>query len=1027
MYDIRQIRGAADGTLFPLKDSNGYISIGGIHFGTTDLPWGDLYRQTVGTDPNTKHPIELSGDGLIIDGYLNVDQISMNKGEISLGRYGGDGGFIYFCDGDNIQTDDARLAQVSINGQTRPVLAVQAYVSSGGKYGAWDLGSLDVSNLFVDHFIASSGSYGFTFFNDIRLCYSTDGQNFTGIHLYDSLNQSGNTGDVLKIASNGKPVWGAGGSGQWSAGVVTTLDSNYFQIINYSPNTITRVGYNRYLHASGTAISDTTSVGMTAGRVLVLTCAIGSYQGIQNVTQTGVSWSRATSFGYFGASPYVNGEIWVGIVGSGALANFTITFTGDTPAIADIMGYTGLNTSSPVETFQANMDTHSGSPTDTNTLYTSNANDLIVGCIAMPYSVTQSTPRNGFTLVGNSGANNVSLGTLELFTTVTGSYSSGTSTNGGTYVGMIVAFKASSQSTQQKLTWVGSGGGGSGGGASYSASSPIVITGNVISFNASNSDISVNSLTAALDVYCDHIEFNNVTGANLTSWSDTIYNSVFTSTQATSHGVQSSGDFYIPNSLKLAGLLQFNNGTKACGLIWSNDYTLSLIADSGSPFSYYTTKDPRTGATVSQYLAYFGALNVGAVYTQYINPIGTGSGITVGGNLSISNNLTLGSASILTDSDGVASSASGKTGYVLTVSSTGHPVWAPTQNVSNQNPTFLRSSITDFFTTPFWSNITDKPSTFAPSAHTSSHWPGAYDAIFDQSVNSGDNVTFGNVTANGYVSAVNAYRFGGDDYPCLGRNTTLGDNILEVVMPNGTQAADMIITGNLNVGRISGGLSVNGVIGLSGDLSGNCFIQFGTASTTSTGLISGAIRLAKTDAHVLSIQNYISGTWDLCNVDLSGLFCSWINGTNSGKYGPQDVVVSFTDLQMGANISGTITSPNIYPWAGGYCYVGSSTQYFAGGFFDYLMPGNASHRQIGSSSNKWNDIYCVNPHWGDAWFDNNFHLTEDGNDGVMLYSNTGVLMQRWSLNPNKDDIQTLHNRITELEVRIKLLEKTKKL
>jgi len=44
-------------------------------------------------------------------------------------------------------------------------------------------------------------------------------------------------------------------------------------------------------------------------------------------------------------------------------------------------------------------------------------------------------------------------------------------------------------------------------------------------------------------------------------------------------------------------------------------------------------------------------------------------------------------------------------------------------------PDLTRSKITDFFDSPFWNNIPDKPSSFTPSAHASSHESGGSDAI----------------------------------------------------------------------------------------------------------------------------------------------------------------------------------------------------------------------------------------------------------------------------------------------------------
>jgi len=44
-------------------------------------------------------------------------------------------------------------------------------------------------------------------------------------------------------------------------------------------------------------------------------------------------------------------------------------------------------------------------------------------------------------------------------------------------------------------------------------------------------------------------------------------------------------------------------------------------------------------------------------------------------------------------------------------------------------PNLSRSKITDFFSSPFWSNIPDKPSSFTPSTHASTHESGGSDTI----------------------------------------------------------------------------------------------------------------------------------------------------------------------------------------------------------------------------------------------------------------------------------------------------------
>ena len=47
-----------------------------------------------------------------------------------------------------------------------------------------------------------------------------------------------------------------------------------------------------------------------------------------------------------------------------------------------------------------------------------------------------------------------------------------------------------------------------------------------------------------------------------------------------------------------------------------------------------------------------------------------------------------------------------------------------------------------------WNDLTDKPSTFAPSAHAASHGPNGADELYDQSLNTTDEVTFAEITVS---------------------------------------------------------------------------------------------------------------------------------------------------------------------------------------------------------------------------------------------------------------------------------------
>jgi len=68
-----------------------------------------------------------------------------------------------------------------------------------------------------------------------------------------------------------------------------------------------------------------------------------------------------------------------------------------------------------------------------------------------------------------------------------------------------------------------------------------------------------------------------------------------------------------------------------------------------------------------------------------------------------------------------------------------------TSNRVLQNVTASRSIISDFWNSPFWDNIPDKPSAFPPESHASSHLPNGSDPLFDQTLNTTDDVKFNTI------------------------------------------------------------------------------------------------------------------------------------------------------------------------------------------------------------------------------------------------------------------------------------------
>ena len=139
------------------------------------------------------------------------------------------------------------------------------------------------------------------------------------------------------------------------------------------------------------------------------------------------------------------------------------------------------------------------------------------------------------------------------------------------------------------------------------------------------------------EVITSTFAFSADTSANLSFW-----NSVgggFKGTTPT-NGIQTSGDFYVDGNQLLAGGLQFNSGSTAAYLIWTNDHVVSLMSDSTSPFHYsYTPNNGPYNGVFGTY--YFAALDCGAIFTQYVNPIGNLGSVTLGGNATVNGYLTI--------------------------------------------------------------------------------------------------------------------------------------------------------------------------------------------------------------------------------------------------------------------------------------------------------------------------------------------------------------------------------------------------
>ena len=219
--------------------------------------------------------------------------------------------------------------------------------------------------------------------------------------------------------------------------------------------TISRIGQ----PAGGSGINNsTTSVYLNAtpssGNILVL--AFGSVQAysqasISNITQTGVAWTKQKSSDTSAAGWYMDSEIWVGVVGSGASTTITINHGNATETAADVCEYSGILTSGFLDQSAAASNSSDGTyPQTGTTSTTSQPNELWVGSIweyGDPGSYSyMNTCTTGFTLMDGATVSNYPmfncLGYLESIVTTTGPATAQVGPCTRPWCGCIATFKA---------------------------------------------------------------------------------------------------------------------------------------------------------------------------------------------------------------------------------------------------------------------------------------------------------------------------------------------------------------------------------------------------------------------------------------------------------------------------------------------------------------------------------------------------------------------------------------------------------
>jgi len=203
--------------------------------------------------------------------------------------------------------------------------------------------------------------------------------------------------------------------------------------------------------ARGTSTSSPISVTMSAAPqqgdtliAVIVTRSYTAYSTVSSITQTGVTWTHVTSGQ---GSGYLDVEIWIGVVGSGASSSASVAVGSSVVAgVADICEYKGI-ASSPTDETASNSG--SSTTTDTGTTpTTTQANELWIGGIVSASGSQLTSPTNGFTLLDGAGYNYlISAAYLEKIVSSAGTADSGTTASSAQWAGCIAAFKAATATT----------------------------------------------------------------------------------------------------------------------------------------------------------------------------------------------------------------------------------------------------------------------------------------------------------------------------------------------------------------------------------------------------------------------------------------------------------------------------------------------------------------------------------------------------------------------------------------------------
>ncbi len=307
-------------------------------------------------------------------------------------------------------------------------------------------------------------------------------------------------------------------------------------------------------------------------------------------------------------------------------------------------------------------------------------------------------------------------------------------------------------------------------------------------------------------------------------------------------------------------------------------------------------------------------------------------------------------------------------------------------------PDLSRSKITDFFSAPFWDNIPDKPSTFPPEPHASTHRPGGSDALFPANYN------LEPASDNAYDLGNPSHRWR-DGYFAGTINLGNADNYIGIVLRNSAGERALFLgvysdgTGwidadkPINVWLGGGNIREAGHIT---PLSDNAY-DLGTSTLRwRTCYLATSLGIGAAPEPPLHITNFRSFEWAGWHEQLRLQADSHSAITYYDPANDRGWLVGFHGTDKSIYIGWMDT------WKSTGTYVlrifSSGDVWFKGKLKNHLLPYRDNAYDLGSSSYRWRNVYAVNIydvehhterlHTGDIIFKNGMRIVEAEPYGV---------------------------------------------